>query len=75
LGDFSRRIPDQGPDDPTISYFRGIFAVPSLYQEYVDALQPDKLNRYVYCYNNPVNLIDPLGLAAEEEKTGRSRRR
>ncbi len=52
-----------GPDDPTISYFGGLYsAFHRFLKEYVDALQPDKLNRYVYCYNNPVNLIDPLGL-------------
>ncbi|MFO7624669.1 MAG: hypothetical protein R6V73_09985, partial [Anaerolineales bacterium] len=25
---------------------------------------------YAYCYNNPVNLIDPLGLSAEENQVG-----
>ena len=52
-----------GPDDPTISYFSGVYSIFHRFiKEHVDALQPDKHNRYVYCYNNPVNLIDPLGL-------------
>ncbi len=56
-----------GPDDPTISYFSGIYSIFHRFiKEHVDALQPDKHNRYVYCYNNPVNLIDPLGLEAGE---------
>ncbi len=60
-----------GPDDPTISYFGGLYSAFHRYlKEYVDGLQPDKLNRYAYCYNNPVNLIDPLGLSAEEAQTG-----
>ncbi len=58
-----------GPDDPTISYFSGIYSIFHRFiKEHVDALQPNKLNRYVYCYNNPVNLIDPLGLQAEEQE-------
>jgi len=28
----------------------------------VDSMQPHRLNRYVYCANNQVNQIDPLGL-------------
>ncbi|MCC6449541.1 MAG: hypothetical protein IT574_03170 [Candidatus Aureabacteria bacterium] len=32
-------------------------------------MQPSKLNRYVYCQNNPINMIDPLGLQEEEAGT------
>ena len=59
-----------GPDDPSISYFDGVYSLFHRFiKEHVDALRPDKLNRYVYCYNNPVNLIDPLGLSADEDAT------
>jgi len=52
-----------GPDDPTILYLAGVYsAFHRILKEHVDALQPHKLNRYVYCTNNPVNIIDPLGL-------------
>ncbi len=62
-----------GPDDPTISYFGGLYsAFHRFLKEYVDALQPDKLNRYAYCYNNPVNLIDPLGLEGLDENISSS---
>jgi RHS repeat-associated protein len=59
-----------GPDDPRISYFSGVYSsFHRFIKEYVDALQPDRHNRYVYCYNNPINLVDPLGLSADEEAT------
>ena len=71
IGRFITRDPlTGGPDDPTISYFSGVYsAFHRFIKEYVDALQPDKQNRYVYCYNNPINLIDPLGLSADEDAT------
>jgi RHS repeat-associated protein len=54
----------KGPDDPTVTYFSGCYAIFHRYiKDNVDSLQPDKTNRYVYCYNNPINLIDPLGLS------------
>lgn len=33
-------------------------------------MQPHRLNRYVYCVNSPVNLIDPLGLATWADRDG-----
>ena len=30
-------------------------------------LYPDGPNNYLYCNNNPINFIDPLGLGAEED--------
>jgi RHS repeat-associated protein len=52
-----------GPDDPSICYLDNIYAVFHRFiREHVDSLEPNKHNRYVYCYNNPVNRIDPLGL-------------
>ncbi len=60
-----------GPDDPTISYFSGVYSqFHRFLREHIDGLQPHKLNRYVYCYNNPVNLIDPLGLEPERTLAG-----
>ena len=59
----------KGPDDPTIAYYSGVYSIIHRYvKEYIDALQPDKTNRYVYCYNNPINFTDPLGLDADEDK-------
>ena len=71
LGRFITRDPlTGGPDDPTISYFSGVYsAFHRFIKEHIDALQSNKLNRYVYCYNNPINLIDPLGLSADEDAT------
>jgi len=70
LGRFITRDPlTGGPDDPTISYFSGVYSsFHRFIKEYVDALQPDRHNRYTYCYNNPVNLVDPLGLVPDEEE-------
>ena len=53
-----------GPDNPTICYKNNIFSgIDRVIKEYIDGLEPHRrLNRYVYCANNPVNLIDPLGL-------------
>jgi len=60
-----------GPDDPTISYQSTIYVlVDRIIKEFFDSLDPTKhRNRYVYCSNNPINLIDPLGLQEEEKKT------
>jgi hypothetical protein len=38
-------------------------------KDYVDALEPHKHNRYTYCYNNPINRTDPLGLDADKKET------
>ncbi len=59
-----------GPDDPTISYFNGIYLTFHRFIiQHIESLQPDKHNRYVYCYNNPINRIDPLGLDDTEPTT------
>jgi len=59
-----------GPDDPTISYFSGVYSFFHRFiKQHIDALQPNKHNRYVYCYNNPINLTDPLGLQVAEDET------
>jgi len=53
-----------------VSYYSGVYSIFHRFiKDYVDSLQPDKTNRYVYCYNNPINLTDPLGLEPEKEKT------
>jgi hypothetical protein len=56
----------KGPDDPTICYKSNIYStVERAVKEYVNAFEPHRtLNRYVYCCNNPINFIDPLGLEA-----------
>ena len=57
-----------GPDDPTISYKNNIYAyVNRVIGEFFSSMNPHKNNRYVYCRNNPVNFIDPLGLDEEED--------
>jgi len=73
IGRFITQDPlSKGPDDPTIAYFNGAYSIFHRFiKVYADALQPDKTNRYVYCYNNPVNLIDPLGLSPEDDQMRR----
>lgn len=52
-----------------MTYYSGVYSAIHRYlKDYIDALEPHKTNRYTYCYNNPVNKIDPLGLDADEEK-------
>jgi len=59
-----------GPDDPSIAYKNNLFSfVNRAIEEYFSSMQPSKLNRYVYCQNNPINMIDPLGLQEEEAGT------
>jgi RHS repeat-associated protein len=41
----------------------GRFLSPDPYLGSVDVSNPQSLNRYAYVLNNPLNLIDPLGLA------------
>jgi hypothetical protein len=53
-----------------VSYYSGVYSIFHRFiKDYVDSLQPDKTNQYAYCYNNPVNLTDPLGLQAEKQET------
>ena len=60
----------KGPDDPTITYYSGVYSIIHRYvKEYIDALDPNQTNRYTYCHNNPINLIDPLGLSDAEDMT------
>ena len=70
LGRFITRDPlTGGPDDPSICYFDGVYSrFHRFIREYLTALHPDKHNRYVYCYNNPVNKVDPLGLEGINEE-------
>ena len=70
IGRFVTQDPlTKGPDDPTITYYSGVYSIVHRYlKDYVDALEPHKTNRYTYCYNNPVNKIDPLGLQADDDK-------
>ena len=52
----------RGPDDPRISYrnnwYAKIHGEATLYGEW---LNPHNFNRYLYCNNNPVRYVDPLG--------------
>jgi RHS repeat-associated protein len=67
IGRFITQDPlTKGPDDPTICYKNNIYStVERAVKEYVNAFEPHRtLNRYVYCCNNPINFIDPLGLEA-----------
>ena len=51
-----------------MTYYSGVYSIFHRFiKDYVDSLQPDKINRYVYCYNNPINLTDPLGLDPEKK--------
>jgi RHS repeat-associated protein len=53
----------RGPDDPRVSYsnnwYAKIHGEATLYAEW---LNPHNFNRYIYCNNNPVGYVDPLGL-------------
>ena len=53
----------RGPDDPRISYrnswYSAIHGEATLYASW---LNPHSFNRYLYCNNNPVGYVDPLGL-------------
>ncbi len=53
-----------GPDDPNVSYANNLYAfVQAALTQWFKAQDPARnSNRYVYCSNNPINLIDPLGL-------------
>lgn len=64
IGRFITQDPlTKGPDDPTICYKDNIYAAAHrVIEEFFNSMQPNKLNRYTYCQNNPINFIDPLGL-------------
>jgi len=53
----------RGPDDPRISYrnnwYAKVHGEATLYAEW---LNPHNFNRYLYCNNNLVRYVDPLGL-------------
>jgi RHS repeat-associated protein len=53
-----------GPDDPSIGYKNNIYAgIDRVVNQYMESFDLHRrTNRYVYCYNNPLNSIDPLGL-------------
>lgn len=51
--------------DPIIGRFLSVDPV-----TFIDTGSPDYFNRYAYTLNNPVNLVDPTGLYAEEEDPG-----
>ena len=39
---------------------------------HTDAIHPGRLNRYIYCSNNPVSVIDPFGLDESEPSSSNS---
>ena len=61
----------RGPDDPRISYrnnwYSAIHGEATLYGEW---LNPHSFNRYLYCNNNPVGNVDPLGLSMTARVAG-----
>ncbi len=67
----------QKADDSTGLYYYGARYYDPAYARFIspdpiipDQFDPQQLNRYAYCRNNPINLIDPTGHEAEESSIG-----
>ncbi len=62
----SKMLSDLGQTDP-IRVFSPSLPFQEIWKKlflHVVSKEPERFNRYIYCFNNPINFIDPDGLTA-----------